>query len=580
MDIAPSPAVGTHPGAIGRPSWHVVGLLLAAFFVLGLGWSLTTAAGGSPDELQHSFRAWSVWNGQLLLDPLPTGGSLVRIGESWPKIDDAIHCFALQSGIPADCAVWPAGQGSEVLAGNSAGRYNPAYYLMVGLPYRFFAPETGMYLARVLASLITAVLLTLAAGALIVRGGSVMARVGLVAALTPMAMFLGGTVNPSGMEIAGAVAGWTGLLLLARHPNHPALRFFAVVTGGGLSAMVVARPASYLWVVVPFVVFLIAAGRRTLRILLRRRAVWVAAGSVAVTVAGCLVWSRLAGTADVTTGPGVGGSLAEALRMTFRNADGWWVQQIGVLGWLDTPPPAAVHWGTVMLAGVVLLPALVGGKPSMRWAVLAAAVATVVVPLAAQTVLYPTTGLIWQGRYTLPLTVGVVIAAGFALDETSAFEARFAGRLLSLCLTLWAGIGILMGFYNLQRYATGTGISAGYSILWSSTPWEAPGGNALAFAVTAAGYAGVAVALGRFGRRAANPRSRPPTDGQGRNAALVTAPVSADQDHTVVPPAEPDQAQAGRNASGVLENAATSAARQFRSGVSPAATHAAEDSTE
>jgi hypothetical protein len=208
--------------------------------------------------------------------------------------------------------------GGTAPLGNSAGRYNPVYYLLVGLPFQMFGPETGLYVARLLSCLLTAVLLTLAASALLVRGGSVLARVGLVAALTPMALFLGGTVNPSGMEIAGAVAGWVGLLLLARNPGHPAVRYFAVVASVGLCAMVVSRPASVLWLAVLGVVFLIAAGRRGLGRLIRRPAVLIAAAAVAVVTVCCVLWNYLAMTSDTSTGAPPFGGRAEGFLVAYR----------------------------------------------------------------------------------------------------------------------------------------------------------------------------------------------------------------------------------------------------------------------
>ena len=474
-------------------------ILLVSFFTLGAGWSLTTAPGGSPDEVQHAFRAIAVWDGQLLLEPLPTGGASVRIPQVWNQIQVEITCFTGNQAATAACAAdWPTDDGVTALLGNSAGRYNPVYYLLIGLPFQMFGPETGLYVARLLSCLLTAVLLTLAASALLVRGGSVLARIGLVAALTPMALFLGGTVNPSGMEIAGAIAGWVGLLLLARNPDHPAVRYFAVVTAVGLCAMVVSRPASYLWLAVLGVVFLIAAGRRSLGRLVRRPAVLIAAAAVAVVAVCCLLWNYLAMTSDTSTGAPLFGGRAEGFLQSYRSSAAWWEQQIGVLGWLDTPLPTAALWGTLLIVGVIVVPAAVGSRPAMRIALLAALVAAVGVPIIAQTFLFPTMGLVWQGRYGMPLTVGVVLVAGIALDETSVFDRAIAGRLMGLCLCGWALIGITVGFYNLQRYATGSAEAAGYELLWQPTAWQPPSGNALAFGVLALGYLAVALSLGRL----------------------------------------------------------------------------------
>lgn len=503
-----------HPGPVSSPGWGVLGILLLAFFTLGAGWSLTTAPGGAPDEIQHSFRAISVWNGQILAEPLPTGGATIEIPQSWTQIQDSISCFAGHGETAASCALWPTASGPEVPAGNSAGRYNPTYYLLVGLPFQLFAPQTALHLSRLLACLLTATLLTLAAGAMIIRGGSFMARTGLVAALTPMAVFLGSSVNPSGMEISGAIAGWVGLMYLARDPEHPARRYFAVVAGVGLCSLVVSRPASFLWLAVLGVVFLVAAGWRTMRILARQPAVLIAAGAVGVVTAGCLVWNRVAHTSDLSTGAAPFGGLWEGFVRTFRSSEAWWSQQIGVLGWLDTPLPTGVLWGTLLIIGVLVIPALVGAQPRMRLALLATVAAAVAVPILAQTALFPQAGLLWQGRYGMPLTVGVVIVAGIALDETAVFESAFARRLMTTCLAGWAVIGVTMGFYNLQRYATGSADNAEYGLLWRQTAWQPPGGNAFAVGLTAAGYVAVALALAGRGRR---------------STSSPTAPDSADQ---------------------------------------------------
>ena len=112
-----------------------------------------------------------------------------------------------------------------------------------------------------------------------------------------------------------------------------------------------------------------------------------------------------------------------------------------VLGWLDTPAPTGVVWGTLLLIGALLVPALIAARPRMRWALVAAIVAAVVIPVLAQAVLYPTTGLIWQGRYTLVLSIGVVITAGIALDDSQELSPRLARRLLGTCLVLGQASG-------------------------------------------------------------------------------------------------------------------------------------------
>jgi Predicted membrane protein (DUF2142) len=124
---------------------------------------------------------------------------------------------------------------------------------------------------------------------------------------------------------------------------------------------------------------------------------------------------------------------------------------VGVLGWLDTVLPPLVHrvWLTVV-AGLCLAAAV-----TLRWSrltVLAALVAAVaLVPAVVGAWRYDDLGLVWQGRYTLPLAAGVPILAGLIAADGWA-----PGRLIP-----WLGAGALacmhlLAFaFTLRRHVTG-----------------------------------------------------------------------------------------------------------------------------
>lgn len=472
-----------------RP-WRLFALLTGLFFTIGLAWSFSTAPGSSPDETAHLWRAWTVWDHQILLDPAAEGGAWANVPEGWVAVPQEIGCFAFKPSVTADCAEpWPAERGALQQAWLSAGRYPPVYYLIVGWPLQFSEPLGGLYATRMIASLLGALLLAAATVSVCLRPGSVLARAGVLVGLTPLAMFLAATVNPSGLEICGAVCGWTGAILLARQPSHPAMRWWAVCAAVGLSCMTLSRPASFLWLAPVAVVLAILIDRDRFRILVRRRAVQFGAAVVALSVVSALGWTVLAGSSNVQNSNG-GGSLWDGFVFALQDSSGWWAQQVGTLGWLDTPAPLSVLVTTVTAVVVLVLLALALLRGRDRLAQLVSLAFSIIVPLAAATAVFPGAGRVWQGRYSLPVTIGSVILAGILLDDCR--RARgipwlSVGRWLA---GLWGYAGIGMVFFNMQRYSVGTQ-TENYLYLFQSTPWSPPIGTVIWVLVAMVGYAGV-----------------------------------------------------------------------------------------
>ncbi len=476
-------------------------LLTALFFAVGAAWSFSTAPGGSPDEIQHAFRAWTVWDHQILLPPAEGGGAMGDMPDALVSTAAGrISCFTYRPEVPADCAEpWPTEQGPLFHTTVLAGRYNPVYYLMVGWPLRLAEPLTAMYVMRLVSALLAAVLLGLAAVCASVRFRTPLGRVGVLLGLTPLAMFLAGTVNPSGLEIAAAVCGWTGVLLLALDPGHRAGRWWAAAAGVGLSLMVLSRPASYLWLVPVVVVVAVLLDRAGWRTLVRRPAVWVAVGTTALATLLALGWNRVAHTSDLV-GSTAGGTLADGLRRALHDGIDWWHQQVGVLGYLDTDPPISVIAATAASVLVLAVLAMAFTRGRARLALTAAVLAAVFVPVAAATAVYPGAGPIWQGRYGMPLTVGAVILAGLLLDQAMGDPVARRLTLARWLAGLWAFAGIAMVYDNLQRYSVG--VDAGYLFPFRPGPWSGPLPGWLCLAVAVLGYAGTVGAL-LYGRRSA-----------------------------------------------------------------------------
>ena len=257
--------------------------------------------------------------------------------------------------------------------------------------------------------------------------------------------------------------------------------------------MTVSRPASFLWLapVAAVLALLIDADGR--RILLRRRAVQVAVGGVALSVAFALGWTVLAGSSNVRNA-NAGGTVWDGFVFALQDSTGWWAQQTGTLGWLDTPAPLSVVVATVTAVVVPVLLALALLRGRDRWAQLVAVTCSIIVPIAAATAVFPGGGRVWQGRYSMPVTVGVVILAGILLDDGALSRGvpwLSIGRWLG---GLWAYAGIAMVFFNMQRYSVGTK-TENYLYLFRSTPWSPPLGTVIWILVAAIGYVGTVVCI-------------------------------------------------------------------------------------
>jgi len=114
-----------------------------------------------------------------------------------------------------------------------AGTYQPLGFIAAGLA-TLGAPDAATALRRARLGDVGVWLGLLALAALMLcrpdRPG--LSLLGLVVAVTPMAVFLGASVSPNGIEIAAAVGVWAGLLRLARAERTPAWAWATIAVCG------------------------------------------------------------------------------------------------------------------------------------------------------------------------------------------------------------------------------------------------------------------------------------------------------------------------------------------------------------
>jgi Predicted membrane protein (DUF2142) len=439
-----------------RRRWLVTFVLLVA---LATAWSLVTPPGGGPDEPAHAIKAAAVAGGELTGDPYPPVGGGALVVEA-PASLDALDptCFAFQAGISASCRPSYEGPDGDEEIVTTAGVSPPAYYAIVGGPLHLVPSLDGLYLARLIGGIVAAALVATAVQ-LAAAARSRFLVVAVAVSWTPMAASLTGVVNPSSLELSAGVLVWvSGLLLVRPHPLPPWLERRLIWHFAAASALfVLSRQLSPLLLACIVGAVALAAPLARLRELVADRRTWVAAGVVGVASLFAAWWLVANPVKEDATVAATAVSGRHALSTSFGYFGTLYEQMIGIFGWLDARPPAGVvlSW-TVAIGVLVVLGAAVGSRRLVLALVAMMAVSVVLPGLLAASQM-DEHGVIFQGRYILPLGAGVVLLAGRAVDETGRDLVDRLSRVVVLVLALTVVAHLVAIWFAARRFAVGVG---------------------------------------------------------------------------------------------------------------------------
>lgn len=407
-------------------------------------WALAIARYGGPDEPGHVLRAAAVADGEMLGNTVPglVSGFRAVVAPAGIATGDP-RCFRHDKRLPATCARPDPGATGDRAVASSAGTNPPWYYAAVGLPVRMLGETGDAAWYRVVAAALFAVTIAIALARAreISTGRGVLA---VVAALSPVAWFLGGVVNPSSLEIALAVLAWVGVERLRGSAAATMRELLWIGVPAGLAIWI--RPIAAVGVgAMVVVVWITCRGERALD---RRR--WGAL-LTAPAVAGLasLAWSRWSsvevGDERAATHASVGHVFREALGGTADT-----LHEIGgSLGWLEYSAPWPAQWAWWLVVAACGVAAWRGAR-EVRAAWLFIAAFTVLFPIAFETALANRLGYIWQGRYSIPTAVGLVIVGSSAWLprlRPGAVRVLLGAVAIAEVATLWTA---------LRRYTVGT----------------------------------------------------------------------------------------------------------------------------
>ena len=476
------PGPETEPAAPPRTRrpWLAFAALWAALSVLAGVWGLALPLMASPDEQSHAVKAAAVVRGQLTgtedpdRDPriAPGRPTLVQLPETYRSVDLLAQCHAFRGNVTADCAPPLTGDPDRTVEVETfAGRYPPLYYALVGWPSLLSPGVPGLYGMRALSGVVAALPLT--AGLLLLLGTRAprLALLGAGVGLTPMAMSLFGVVNPSALEIACAFCAWSALLAAVLHPDPALLRRRVLTATAALAVMVNLRASAPLFGLLLVAGVAAVAPWPVLREVLRARVSWLAGAVGLVAGLTATAWVLGAGTLQgpVNRFPELAEPSVAARQATGRSVE-YLRQMVGVFGWLDAPAPALTFavWSAAVGALVVLALAVPRARRP-RVVVLAFVVVLMALPIAVQLPGAQDAGLIWQGRYLLPLALGLPLLCALVLarERSDLLPAVRLDAVLVPALLL-AHVAAL--YWVLRRYAVGVG----GDLLVVDSPWQPP----------------------------------------------------------------------------------------------------------
>lgn len=459
-EVAGNSTVRPEPGSLpatgrlrGRP--HVL-LTMLAYAALTLVLLFSTPPGGSPDETAHYLKALAAGRGDWVLTkppaPLPPDPTIsprirfLHLQTRMVSIPDRLSpepfsCWADPFYL-GDCTRQAPSSGAPTEIGTYVGRYPPYSYVLPGiLMHLGNAPKAALLWGRVGMALPALAMIVLAA--VLLANQSPLSLTGLMAAITPMVVWLLASLSSNGVEIAAGISFFACLMRLSRPGSPPKWVWIATAISG--SALALVRDLGPLWLLVDLlIVACLGMSREKLRL----------AGKPAAVAAIAIGCSAILGFAwQVTQAarpPSLGFGLIADLPGRFEYLPDLYRQSIGIFGPLDAPMNAPTYWTAGLLILGLVMVAMFVGTNRERIALAVTAVALLVLTLAVDAA-QALSGFGAQARHILPVAVALPLIAGEIVYRHSGSLGRRLRRVLPLVVAAAASAVQMIGWFTIAR---------------------------------------------------------------------------------------------------------------------------------
>ncbi|TQJ32725.1 putative membrane protein DUF2142 [Microbacterium sp. SLBN-146] len=412
----------------------------------------------SPDEPAHAAKAAATVRGQFVADESEFNAG--RGNFQLPALFDQAWnqtCFAFQPDTPASCSPEIGGDLERITDVTShVARYNPVYYALIGTPTLAPLSEWTFASMRLVSALINAFLIALTITVVVGLRRPFLPLFGVLAAMTPMTFFIGGSMTPQGPEVFGSLLVAVSLLALVFDPDPDRIRHRGWVLVIGTAFFVLARGLSpaYLLMIIVFVV--LAAPRFvTVWDTIKDRRFWgPLAACVGLSLVGVVYTLASGSLALGVVYPDPTLTARDVVTTMLRGTDYYLEQILGTFGWGDTHLPMLLLIGIGGVALALGILAMAFGSWRERSVLTLVVLASIVTPIALQVASFRESGIVWQGKYILPIAMLAPVLAGFiaaradALTRASAGLVRTVAALVAI-LQVWAVV------VNIHRYVNG-----------------------------------------------------------------------------------------------------------------------------
>ncbi|MDP8975707.1 MAG: DUF2142 domain-containing protein [Actinomycetota bacterium] len=459
-------------------------VLALAYALLSTAWVMGNPPGAAPDESAHYRKALAVAAGEpegrrAVVPPSPSDtqqsawlkrtASAVEVPAGLSP--QGLECHAQKAEESARCqnAVQPVDR--PMIELTHMGRAHPTAYLLPGLLARMGdGPFAAMRLGRA-GNLLTSLLLLCAAIALLwdTRIGR-LSIVGLLPAVTPMALFLAASLTPSGPEVASGICFLSALLRLTRRDSASTWAWVALGLSGTLLAT--SRSLGPIWVVLAVVMVVTSSGVKHSWLVCRtagKRSVW-SLGAVALAVVLSVTWAAVVEPGMSVTRAAIRG----AVLPSWQDIPSVFRQVIGTFGALETWMPEIAYKLWWSAGGALCVLALLLGSWRDRAVLVMVGAGSLGMTMLVSVVNMAVSGYGMQGRYVLPLLVAVPLLAGETVVRRRHRLPGMAQELLVAGLLVVAGTLNALGWYaNARRSSIGID---GSWLFVTRSEWSPPGG--------------------------------------------------------------------------------------------------------
>jgi hypothetical protein len=491
-------------------------LLLVGLALLGTAWVFSTPPGWAPDEPVQYLRALGISEGTLLGPREPLNPSnLAELREGGVLAEQQLWNDKDRRGVVVPASLSPPGEPCTTNLSDTTGSCTEVSYTGDYYPLAYLLPavgiaasnawQTALLLSRVGSLVQMLIFLVLA---VILTGPKAGWRlVGLLAATTPMVLFIGSMMNPNGLEIAANLAFVAALLRLRRDPTgFPGWAWISLAASGVVTVLA--------WQLGPlFAVFDIAAwaglmGTSGLRELYSARGSQVLSAAAIMTAAVALFvgYGGAAGVLHSTVSLASPFSyLNDSLNQLRPSLQG----AVGDFGALTVPLPSAMITGWWVAVVLLFAGGLWLGSLRERVVLVLTALIGLTFPVVFFAFSYRFSGYGVQGRYILPILAITPMVAGDVIDAGAVRLRR--GRVVA---RLWPAFIAAFGLFQLGAWWVNAHHYVPLGVLSGGELWSPPlgwrfwlvvacvGATAIAGAAVA-NVVGVAGAVAPAGRRPA-----------------------------------------------------------------------------